>query len=120
MFRSWQEGFLEGYIDAGTEEIHDGKIRLCCAPARESRCFAVCPHDLWSRIPALKTPTLVIYGAKSDTFLAPAARLLKAKVPSATMVKLEQTGHFVPMDRPDETVNEIINFYNNIPVNDSS
>ncbi len=45
---------------------------------------------------------------------------LKAKVPYATMVKLEQTGHFVPMDRPDETVNEIINFYNNIPVNDSS
>lgn len=116
VFRSWQKEFLEAYIEAGTEEGKDGKIRLCCAPDWESRCFAVCPHDLWSRIPALKIPTLVIYGAKSDTFLAPAARRLKAKVPSAQMVRLEETGHFVPMDRPDDTVNAIFDFMDHLPV----
>ena len=115
VFRSWKKGFLEGYIDAGTEEMNEGKIRLCCEPAWESRCFAVCPHDLWNRIPALKVPTLVIYGAKSDTFLEPAARLLKAKVSSAKMVRLKETGHFVPMERPDDTVNEISDFLDNLP-----
>jgi pimeloyl-ACP methyl ester carboxylesterase len=110
VFRSWQKGFLKAYIEAGTEETEDGKIRLCCAPDWESRCFAVCPHDLWTYIPALKVPTLVLFGTKSDTFLTSTARRLKAKVPLASMVRLEETGHFVPMDRPDETVEIILNF----------
>jgi len=110
VFRSWQKGFLEAYVESGTEETADGKIRLCCTPAWESRCFAVCPHDVWRHIPQLNLPTLVLYGATSDTFLAPAAKRFKSKVPSASMVPLEGTGHFVPMDRPDETVATIVSF----------
>jgi len=110
VFSRWQKGFLEAYIEAGTDETADGKIKLCCAPAWESRCFAVCPHDVWRYIPRLKQPTLVLYGAKSDTFLAPAAKLFKAKVPAAVMVALEETGHFVPMERPAETADTIISF----------
>ena len=110
VFSTWQKGFLEGYIEGGTEETEDGKIRLSCAPAWESRCFAVCPHDVWRFIPRLQQPTLVLYGATSDTFLAPAARRFKSKVPSAKMVPLNGTGHFVPMDRPDDTADIILNF----------
>jgi pimeloyl-ACP methyl ester carboxylesterase len=110
VFRSWHSGFLEAYVKSGTEEAPDGKIKLCCAPAWESRCFAVCPHDIWSHIPRLQLPTLVLYGAASDTFLAPAARRFKAKVPSASMVPLEGTGHFVPMQRPAETAEIIVKF----------
>jgi pimeloyl-ACP methyl ester carboxylesterase len=110
VFRSWQKGFLEAYVESGTETTPDGKIRLSCAPAWESRCFAVCPHDIWRDIPRLELPTLVLYGARSDTFLASAARRFKSKVPSARMVSLEGTGHFVPMERPDDTTDIIINF----------
>lgn len=110
VFRSWQKGFLEAYIENGTEETEDGKIKLCCAPAWESRCFAVCPHDVWRYIPGLKHPTLVLYGATSDTFLAPAANRFKAKVPLASMVPLAGTGHFVPMDRPADTAEIIVTF----------
>ncbi len=110
VFRSWQKGFLEAYIENGTEETEDGKIKLCCAPAWESRCFAVCPHDAWRYIPGLKLPTLVLYGATSDTFPAPAANRFKAKVPLANMVSLAGTGHFVPMDRPADTAEIIVNF----------
>jgi pimeloyl-ACP methyl ester carboxylesterase len=110
VFRSWQNGFLEAYVESGTEETPDDKIQLCCAPAWESRCFAVCPHDIWRHVPRLQLPALVLYGARSDTFLAPAAKRFKAKVPSASMVPLEGTGHFVPMERPAETAEIIINF----------
>ena len=110
VFRSWQKEFLEAYVESGTEETKDGKIKLCCAPAWESRCFSVCPHDVWRHIPRLKHPTLVLYGATSDTFLSPAARRFKSKVPSASMVPLEGTGHFVPMDRPDDTAEIIVSF----------
>jgi pimeloyl-ACP methyl ester carboxylesterase len=110
VFRNWQKGFLEAYVESGTEAAPDGKIKLSCKPAWESRCFAVCPHDIWRCIPRLKLPTLVLYGAKSDTFLASAARRFKSKVPLARMVSLEKTGHFVPMEQPDETVEIIVNF----------
>jgi pimeloyl-ACP methyl ester carboxylesterase len=113
VFNRWQKGFLEAYIEAGTEMTADGKIRLCCAPAWESRCFAVCPHDVWRYIPRLKQPTLVLYGARSDTFRASAARRFTAKVPAAVMVSLEGTGHFVPMERPAETAETIIAFLKN-------
>jgi hypothetical protein len=32
------------------------------------------------------------------------------------MVRLEETGHFVPMDRPDDTVNAIFDFMDHLPV----
>jgi pimeloyl-ACP methyl ester carboxylesterase len=110
VFGSWREGFLEAYVNAGTKKTADGQIRLRCAPAWESRCFAACPHDVWRRIPFLQQPTLVLYGAKSDTFLKSAAKRFKSQVPLARMVRLEQTGHFVPMDRPEDTTAVIINF----------
>jgi pimeloyl-ACP methyl ester carboxylesterase len=110
VFSGWQDGFLEAYIEAGTEATADGKVRLCCSPAWESRCFAVCPHDVWRYIPRLKQPTLVVYGAKSDTFLPAAAKRFQAKVPAAAMVSLAETGHFVPMERPKETATAIIAF----------
>ena len=110
VFSGWQNGFLEAYIEAGTEATADGKIRLCCSPAWESRCFAVCPHDVWRHIPRLKQPTLVIYGADSDTFRPAAAKRFQTKVPAAVLVSLEQTGHFVPMERPAETADAIIAF----------
>ncbi len=110
VFSKWQDGFLEAYVEAGTEVTAGGKIKLCCAPAWESRCFAVCPHDVWRYIPRLQKPTLVLYGAKSDTFLAPAAKRFKARVPEAVMVRVEGTGHFVPMERPAETAEAITAF----------
>ena len=110
VFQTWQDGFLEAYIQDGTEKTANGTIRLCCPPAWESKCFAVCPHDIWRYIPRLKKPVLVLYGETSDTFLAPAAKRFKAKVPGAALRCLEETGHFVPMERPDETAEVIRGF----------
>jgi len=109
-FRAWKEGFLEGYITGGTEDTGHGTVRLCCDPAWESRCFAVCPHIIWRYVPRIKVPTLVLYGAESDTFLEPAVRRFKSLLPAATVKGFEGTGHFVPMERPDECAREILSF----------
>jgi pimeloyl-ACP methyl ester carboxylesterase len=77
-----------------------------------SRCFAVCPHDVWRYIPRLQQPALIVYGADSDTFFASAAKRFKAEVPHVRLHCLEATSHFVPMERPDETVRAIISFLN--------
>lgn len=112
VFQTWQDGFLEAYIQDGTKKTANGTIRLCCHPAWESKSFATCPHDIWRFIPRLQKPCLVLYGAVSDTFLASAARRFKAKVTGAAMWCFEETSHFVPMEKPDETAAAIVDFLN--------
>ena len=113
VFQNWKDGFLDEYIKDGTEKTAHGTIRLCCNPKWESKCFAVCPHDIWHHISRLQKPTLVLYGADSDTFLAPAAKRFKAKVPGTAFRCFEETGHFVPMERPDDTVEALLDFLRN-------
>jgi pimeloyl-ACP methyl ester carboxylesterase len=113
VFQTWQDGFLDAYIQDGTEKSRNGSIRLSCDPVWESKCFAVCPHDIWRRISGLQKPALVLYGATSDTFLASTAKRFKAKVPGTTFRRFEDTGHFVPMERPAETAEVIVDFLKN-------
>ena len=113
VFQTWQDGFLDAYIKDGTEKTANGTIRLCCNPAWESKCFAVCPHDIWRSISMLQKPTLVLYGAESDTFLTSAAKRFKVNVPGTIFRRFEETGHFVPMERPNDSVEAILNFLRN-------
>jgi pimeloyl-ACP methyl ester carboxylesterase len=110
VFRTWQDGFLDAYIQDGTEKTGNGAVRLCCHPLWESNCFAVCPHDVWRYIPRLQKPALVLYGAASDIFLASAAKRFRTKVPEAALRCFEETGHFVPMERPKQTAEVIFDF----------
>ena len=110
MFKTWQDGFLEGYMEDGTHETQDGGIRLSCDPTWEARCFSAYPPNLWQYVPKIKQPVLVLYGDKSDTFLAPAAKRFQAKVPHATMRRFQNTSHFVPMEKPQETAEAICDF----------
>ena len=108
--KRWEEAFLKAYVEEGTRETADGQITWRCAPAWEARCFATCPHDVWRFVPKVRCPTLVIYGLDSDTFLKPAAERFKRVLPAAELVGLEDTSHFVPMERPAETTAAIIRF----------
>jgi pimeloyl-ACP methyl ester carboxylesterase len=110
VFRSWQDGFLEAYIAGGTEKMLQGGIRLCCEPAWESKCFCVCPHDIWRYVPQLKQPVLILYGADSDTFLSPAVKRFQSMVPQARFGCFEKCSHFVPMEQPGATSKAIFDF----------
>ena len=109
-FRSWRQGFLEAYVADCAERTDEGMIKLSCDPAWESRCFAACPHDVWRHIPQIHHPTLVLYGDRSDTFLAPAVKRFRAKAPDTTFHCFERTSHFVPMERPGKSADAILNF----------
>ncbi len=109
-FKSWTEGFLEGYIQDGTRKTDNGTIRLSCNPKWESKCFSTCPHDMYSQISKLSMPTMVLYGANSDTFIAPTKKRLEAILPTMVFKRFDKTSHFVPMERPDETAAAILAF----------
>jgi pimeloyl-ACP methyl ester carboxylesterase len=109
-FKDWTPGFLEGYLADGLRENGNGSVRLSCSPAWEARCFAVCDHDVWSYVPRPTQPVLVLYGQRSDTFLPAAVRRFQKAAPLAEVVAVEGTGHFVPMEKPEETVRLILDF----------
>jgi pimeloyl-ACP methyl ester carboxylesterase len=109
-FRHWKDGFLEAYIDYGFEPVGNEGIQLSCDPAWESRCFTTCPHDVWRFIPKLTCPTLVLYGGESDTFLPAAAKRFKDILPGAVIRAFPETGHFIPMERPEDIRRDIIEF----------
>ncbi|MBI5586188.1 MAG: alpha/beta hydrolase [Deltaproteobacteria bacterium] len=108
--KRWDEAFLKAYVEEGTTETADGRITWRCDPAWEARCFSTCPHDVWQFVPQIRCPTLVIYGQESDTFLQAAADRFKRKLPAAQLVKMADTSHFVPMERPEETTTAIFSF----------
>jgi len=110
MFKTWQEGFLEAYLEDGVQDIDDGQVRLSCDPAWEARCFSAYPHDLWRYIPLVRQPVLVLYGETSDTFLPNAARRFQSKLPHARISCFQGTSHFVPMEKPGETALAIRSF----------
>lgn len=113
-FKSWKSGFLESYINDGTEPTGNGTIRLCCDPAWESRCFAAYPADMWRCIGQVQPPTLLLYGAQSVAFRASAAKRLTAKLQNAVVRRFEKTSHFVPMERPDKCVEAVLAFLKGI------
>jgi pimeloyl-ACP methyl ester carboxylesterase len=116
VFRSWQDGFLEAYIDYGTEAAEDGGIRLCCHPAWEARAFATCNHDVWRHVPRIQQPTLLLFGEKSNICLPAAVKRFVKSVPHAEVRAFERTSHFVPMERPREVARAIYRFLDRSPV----
>jgi pimeloyl-ACP methyl ester carboxylesterase len=110
IFKDWKDGFLEGYLEDGLMDDGKGRVRLSCLPEWESRVFATCNHDLWRHIPRLTQPVLVLYGRNSDTFLPAAEKRFRRLCPDTVFVGLEDTSHFVPMERPDETAAIILKF----------
>ncbi len=115
-FNKWSNGFLESYLDHGFEELKDGKVKLRCEPAWESRCFATCPAGAWKIPSLLKIPVLIIYGAESDVFLEKCARKFKVECPWVKLQKIDGVGHFVPMEKPRQTALSIFTFLEEIKI----
>jgi len=109
-FRQWKEEFLEAYLTEGMEETELGGERLLCDPEWEGRCLAMAPYDVWGYVPRLTAPTLVLYGALSTTFLPSVVTRFRTRVPQAVIKGFEETGHFVPMERPDESAEVVLQF----------
>jgi pimeloyl-ACP methyl ester carboxylesterase len=109
-FSRWREEFLRAYVEEGAGPAPGGGVAWRCHPRWEARCFTTCPYDIWRDVARVRCPTLVIYGLESNTFLGAAARRFARTCQSAKLMGLAGTSHFVPMERPEETVAAIAAF----------
>ncbi len=106
-FARWHPDAFEAYITYGLRELDDGRVILAYPPEWEAAIFASVPTDIWTWIPRVKLPTLVLYGAQSNTFLPAAKKRLQQIWPWAQFIPLDNASHMFPLERPQETA-EII------------
>jgi pimeloyl-ACP methyl ester carboxylesterase len=107
-FRTWPEEMIADYIEGGTRLREDGQVELTCAPAWEAANFRAQGHDIWKALDKLKTPLTLIYAGFGSTCRAPAPQLLGERDPQATLLRLGQATHFVPMEYPDVIRREVL------------
>jgi pimeloyl-ACP methyl ester carboxylesterase len=113
VFRYMDDESLKAYIKGITVPNHDDGYKLSYSPEWEMRIYATGiwnDLDLWRNISKIKIPVLVIRGKETDTFLAPAANLLKNRLPSSELITIEEATHLVPLEKPNKVNNIIVNF----------
>ena len=107
-FRTWQDGFLEAYIDGGMRPLNgDGEntVTLACAPAWEAANFNDQRHNSTGPARRLKVPfTLMVAESGSTTRSVLSFRM--ARAPKKIEV-IAGSSHFLPMEFPDRVRAEI-------------
>lgn len=104
IFKDWDEGALQGYINDGLIEDGDGVV-LAWSPEWEAYYFKTGYTETWEMLPKLANllPTLIIRGADSDTYVEESAVEVRALIPNATHIDLPGHGHMFPQSAPTET-----------------
>ncbi|MGI0156330.1 MAG: alpha/beta fold hydrolase, partial [Thermoplasmata archaeon] len=66
--------------------------------------------DEKSRVAAVRVPTLIIQAMDDQVVDASHGRILRQSIPGAQIRILAETGHMVPVERPQETTEAILGF----------
>jgi pimeloyl-ACP methyl ester carboxylesterase len=110
IFSRMDDRGLRAYVDALARPRADGKVELIYPPEWEVAIYRHGPLNLWERMPQLKLPLLVVYGAESDAFRDSARRKMQRLIPQAQFHKVEDAGHLVPLEKPGEVAQAILDF----------
>lgn len=116
VFRYMSDEHLRIYIHGITRLTSDGSYELVYSPEWEAQIYraGMQDFDIWRGLPHLKIPALFIRGAETDTFLEPAARLVKRKQPRAWVEVLDKSTHLLPLERPQEVFDIMQLFLNSL------
>jgi pimeloyl-ACP methyl ester carboxylesterase len=111
-YDTWRREMLREYCEHGTRPAPDGGVELKCPPEVEaeyyarSRQYVGLPLILNSR-----APLLVMFGAKSDSVGNTISGKIAAQLKHGRVVTISETGHFLPMERPEEVARMTIEFF---------
>jgi len=110
MFRTWGPEFIQAFCAHGLTWQDNGPGALKCCPETEAQIYESVLLDIWNYPKKVTCPTLIIRGEKSDTFMASAARILNKQIKDSSLVTIPGTTHFIPMEKPLEIKDCILNF----------
>jgi pimeloyl-ACP methyl ester carboxylesterase len=110
-FNTWDKSMLRDYCEFGTRVNADGKRELKCAPEIEARFYETSrDFDGLGRIVRAQVPLLVLFGERSDSLGVVLADTIASKLTKGQVVKITNTGHFMPMEKPADIARMAIDF----------
>jgi haloalkane dehalogenase len=107
--QSLSRGIPDAAVDAYWNAFADDERRLGQLDLYRSGDFGkLAPYE--GALARLRLPTLILWGAQ-DRFATPRmAERFHAEIPGSEVIVLEQAGHFVWEDAPDETTRALVDF----------
>jgi pimeloyl-ACP methyl ester carboxylesterase len=117
VFRNFSDESLRAYIAGMTRPHADGGYELIQSPEWEALIYYTGiwrDLDLWRGLKTLSVPTLIIRGARSDTFWAKTADRVQRANPKVRTEAVEDAGHLVPLEFPEQVSRIIMDFTNRI------
>ncbi len=110
IFKNWSKEFVHAYLACGLLEKDEKTAVLRCDPELEAQIFESIPLNVWRYAKMIRCPVLAIRGELSDTFFADAAERLKNSIADVELQTVPRSGHFPPMEKPQESANLILDF----------
>ncbi len=110
-YDTWRKGMLRDYCEYGTRPLADGRRELKCAPEIEARFYETSrDFDGLERILRAPSPLLVLFGERSDSLGLSLSDKIAARLANGRVVNVPGTGHFMPMEKPDEVARMAVEF----------
>jgi pimeloyl-ACP methyl ester carboxylesterase len=110
-YDTWRKDMLRDYCEYGTRATADGRRELKCAPENEARLYQTSrDFDGLGRILRADVPLLILFGEAPDSLAATLSDQIAARLHKGRVVKVPGTGHFMPMEKPEEVAQMAIDF----------
>ena len=104
---TWQPDALAAYVDHGFARSAAG-VQITCPTAVEADVFREgSNHDTWDRVGDIGVPVTIVSGENSETHDGAFLAALSHRFANPTMIRIPDSGHFLPMERP-EVVGRIV------------
>jgi pimeloyl-ACP methyl ester carboxylesterase len=103
---------LRAYVDHGFADQPDGTVRLKCRGESEARTYEGSQtHDTFARLGEIRCPVLVLSGSFQPFQPASWARQVADNLPRGTFARLDDIGHFGPMEDPEEVAGVVADYF---------
>ena len=109
VFKKISDEVLWDYVQHGTKEIGPGVFVLAYSRDWEARCYTLV-YNLWRLLPHLRVPTLAIRAQDSNTLAASSWNKWRAMALDVDFVEIEDAGHLVPFEKPDQLASIILDW----------
>ncbi len=112
LFKRWDREILELYVRYGMVAADKGGLCLACDPVREASLFmGSMACDPWPVIPGISCPVLVLEGEETENKGFIDFRKVAETLPDGWHHVVEDAGHLIPMEKPEETALLIRGFF---------
>jgi pimeloyl-ACP methyl ester carboxylesterase len=94
--------FRWDFVTGGSLDYIDYRqVRLSCTPGWEVANYEAGPPNVWKGLSSIRVPVTIILAETRSTCPEESVQLLQKKLPSARIVRVPGSSHFLPMEQPD-------------------